>query len=531
MTATLLSAWKPQAGPQVAAISCPVEDLFYGGQRGGGKTDFLLGDFGRQVEHYGEHAHGILFRRTLPQLDEVIKRARQIYKPMGWTYVEQKKTWTSPRGATLKFRYLDRDADAGEYQGHQYTWEGFDEVGGWPSPEPLDELWACLRSAQGVPCVRRLTGNPGGVGHHWLKARYITPARPFTPHRWQPQPETHPDLWITSIFIPAKLEDNQLLMRNDPTYEGRIAAATKGNKALWQAWRYGNWDVVAGAMFDEWNPEQHVLRTFYPPTGWALMAGMDGGVRNPSWLGFAVKGPEGDIVWLREWYWKEKDFYDAGYDVGQQMDLLAPGSLPAGADLSDLVIWADSGMFEETGVGGLTQATEFQRGLADGLGGYHLAPKLVSAGPMKKKGSRRTSCALVRQYLHWEADETGKVVPRHRPLMRFHERCEHLVRTLPALPVDRDDPEDVDTEAEDHPYDGLRYALMANVPNPLRPMHQTHDENRHPGIDALGQRRRPVKPLADRQREQALERWQQEHGQGGYGYRTGMGYGGDMEPA
>ena len=522
-------AWTPQPGPQTAAILCPIEDLFYGGQRGGGKTDYLLGDFASQASKYGEQAHGILFRRTLPQLDEVVKRSKQIYKKLGWNYNEQKKTWTSPEGATLKFRYLDRDEDADEYQGHQYTWMGFDEVGTWPSPAPLDELWACLRSAAGVPCVRRLTGNPGGVGHHWLKQRYILPAPPMQPHRWQPQPETHPDLWVTSVFIPARLEDNQLLMRNDPGYEGRIAAATKGNKALWQAWRYGNWDVVAGAAFDEWNEDLHVLAEFYPPPGWTMLGGMDGGVRHHSWLGLAVKGPEHDVVVTHEWYWKDKDFYTAGYDVGFKMKLMRRDQLPEDIRWNDVAIWADSSMFVDAGVGGLTQASEFQRGLADAMGGLEFCPKLVSAGPIKTKGSRHAGVALVRQMLHWEAREDGTVPPHKRPLLRIHRRCENLIRTLPALPIDPDDIEDVDTEAEDHPFDGLKYLLLANMPAPTKEQHQTHDENRHPGIDALGRRGRPTKPLLEKQRERELEQWQREVESGGFGYQSGYRYGGEME--
>lgn len=514
-------AWAPQPGPQTAALTCPVHDLFYGGQRGGGKTDYLLGDFAQHAGLYGKHAHGILFRRTYDELDEVIKRSRQIYGVLGWTYHEQKRTWTSPEGATLKMRYLDRDADATHYQGHSYTWMGFDEVGVWPSPAPLDELWACLRSAAGVPCVRRLTGNPGGVGHHWLKSRYITPALPFTPHRWQPQPDLAPDLWITSVFIPAKLEDNLLLMRNDPGYEGRIAAATRGNTALWQAWRYGNWDVIAGAAFEEWNQAQHVLARFTPPEGWEVFGGMDAGTRNPSWLGLMARGPEGDTVVTHEWYWRNKDFLTAGKEVGAAMRRMPQDQLPAGWDWRALVVWGDSSMFSDSGVGGLTQASEFQRGLDLAFGGHERAPTLASAATVKGPGSRRMGVSLVRQLLHWETAPDGTVPAHKRPKLRIHVRCKDLIRTLPALPISPKDPEDVDTEAEDHPFDGLKMALLANVPGPERVQDQGYTENRHPGLGPKGRRRRPTR-LSETE-------WVDQMQQQGH-FATGIQMGGPMVP-
>jgi hypothetical protein len=514
-----------------------VPDLFYGGTRGGGKTDFLLGDFARQEAEYGEHAHGILFRRSMPELDEVIKRSRQLYGPgaLGWDFNEQKKMWTAPSGGTLKLRYLDRDADAALYQGHQYTWMGFDEVGTWPDPRPIDELWATLRSAAGVPCVRRLTGNPGGVGHHWLKLRYIEPAAPFQPHRWQPQPETHPHLWIESVFIPARLEDNLILMQNDPGYEDRIAAATHGNSALWEAWRYGNWDVIAGAFFAEWNKEQHVLDQFMPPPGWIAMAGMDAGVRAPSWLGLAVRGPEGDTVVTHEWTWKQKDFYTAGVEVGTAMRRIPRWELPEGWSWGALNIWGDSSMFADTGVGGKTQASEFQAGLDQAFGqaatDVRVAPSVVSAGTVKGPGSRRMGAALVAQLLHYERAPDGSVPAHKRPLLRFHARCSTLIRTLPALPVSPKDPEDVDTEAEDHAFDGLKMMLLANEPAPAARTRLDRDENTHPGFHADGTRSRPKKPLAER-----IKEWQQANDprfqapSAGGGYRTGYRFGGPMEP-
>ncbi len=183
-----------------------------------------------------------MIRRTMPELEELQARAMEIYPLIGAVFREKGQTWTFPNGARLKMRYLDRDAHAARYQGHRYTWIGVDEAGNFPSPDPIDKLYACMRSAEGVPCRMRLTGNPMGPGHAWLKARYVKPAKPMTPVYWK-------RIAMHRIYIPSKLEDNAILMKNDPSYFSRIAAS--GNDALVKAWRTGSWDdAVVGKLFN-----------------------------------------------------------------------------------------------------------------------------------------------------------------------------------------------------------------------------------------------------------------------------------------
>lgn len=256
-------AWQPQPGPQEFFVTSPATDVFYGGARGGGKTDALLGDWALHEQEWGRDAHGILFRRTYTELDEVIKRSQEIYPALGATYNKTDHEWTFPSGAVLRLRYLDVDEDAEKYKGFNLTWLGFDELTQWPSPEPVDKLYGSLRSAAGVRCVRRSTGNPGGPGHAWVRARYITGHEPYKPFRYQPHKD-RPNLTLDAVFIPATIDDNQLLVRGDPKYEERLAASTAGNAALWRGWRYGDWDIVAGAYFDVWNADCIVLPAAFP---------------------------------------------------------------------------------------------------------------------------------------------------------------------------------------------------------------------------------------------------------------------------
>jgi hypothetical protein len=223
-----------------------VLDVFFGGARGGGKTDALLGDWAMHASRYGADAHGIIFRRSMPELEDVIRRSREIYVPIGAEFKEQSKTWVMPGGAELRMRYLESDNDASRYQGHAYTWMGLDEMGQWPSPLPIDQLRACLRSNANVPCMMRGTGNPGGPGHEWVKKRYIDPSPPLTPFK---------SGGITRVFIPSKLSDNPRLTNADQYTEN---IKNSGPDWLVRAWLDGDWSgpPVGGIISPEW------LRTY-----------------------------------------------------------------------------------------------------------------------------------------------------------------------------------------------------------------------------------------------------------------------------
>lgn len=218
-------------------------DVLFGGARGGGKSDALLGDFGKHAQLHGQHAAGMIVRRTMPQLEEIIGRSKQLYPALGAVWMAGTKTWTFPNGATLKMRWLERDEDADNYQGHQYTWIGIDEAGTWSSPDAIDKLRATLRSPYGVPCVMRLTANPGGPGHQWLKERYVQPAEPLTPF-YDHERRT----W--RVYIPSRVKDNRKLIEADPGYLDRLRSS--GPPWLVRAWLEGDWDASAGdAFFDE----------------------------------------------------------------------------------------------------------------------------------------------------------------------------------------------------------------------------------------------------------------------------------------
>lgn len=228
--------WKPQPGPQHLLLTLPdkIGEVFFGGARGGGKTDGVIGLWLAHASRHGANAKGIIFRRSMSELEEVQSRMMELFPALGATYAVSVKTWTMPGGATLKLRFLDADEDATKYQGHGYTFMAFDEAGNWPSPKPIDMLRATLRSVAGVPTLLVLTGNPGGKGHDWIKERYILPAQPLTPF-------LGPDDQLR-IFIPSRLQDNKILMEKDPGYIDRLKAS--GPAWLVNAWLNGDWNAT-----------------------------------------------------------------------------------------------------------------------------------------------------------------------------------------------------------------------------------------------------------------------------------------------
>ena len=440
--------WKPQEGPQTALLTCPIQEIFYGGARGGGKTEGSIGDWLNHSAEYKKHASGVFFRRTLRQLDEVIARTQDLFPKIGAKYNDQKATWTMPSGSRLKFRYLERDRDAQEYQGHNYTRVYIEEVTNFPSPAPINLLRATLRSAHGVPTGMRLTGNPGGPGHNWVKARYITP----DPRGWKVLEETFEGfngekLVMQRVFIPSRLGDNRLLVQNDPTYVARLRQA--GSAALVKAWLEGNWDLVDGAFFDAWDENVHVLwaqdwLARIPPHALRFRA-MDWGYAKPFSVGwYAVSDgtwglPRGALVKYREWYG-----CTGQPNVGVRLEAPTVGK----------------------GVLELERGEVIQYGVADPSiyirnGGPSIAEGMAEVGCFWRKADnqRTPGWSEVRNRLMFERSADGEIV--RPPLLYVLSCCEDTIRTLPTLQHDEVKTEDLDTDGEDHAGDEVRYACMS----------------------------------------------------------------------
>lgn len=447
--------WEPTAKQEIL-LSCPVEDAFYGGTMGGGKSDGLLGDFLFHQMDYPQHARGLLLRKTHAEMLDLVMRSMEIYEPYGARWNWSRYLWQFPEGARLHMGYLERDAHVQRHMGASYTWLGADELTHWATADALDKIRSRLRSTRGVPCFFRGSGNPGFAGHNWVKMRYIDPAPPLTPFH----AEVHllGTLYRTErVFVPSSLEDNPHL---DPhEYERQMAAAAGGDDVLFRGWRLGDWNIVAGGRFDaQWLRvrEKALIAPVVVPQGWPIFRSFDWGESHPFSLGWWTIStgerlddgryfPRGSYIRIGEWY---------GWD----------GKTPnKGLSLSPYRIAQGIKDREQTwGIAGRVQPGPAGADLFTAQRGVRLADDFASAGihfteADTRPGSRKAGARQLGQLL-----EALQGDPIEKPgLFIVESLCRQWVRTVPVLPRDPKDPDDVDTSAEDHCYDETRYSITS----------------------------------------------------------------------
>ena len=443
--------WRPQAGPQKALIDCPIPEIFYGGARGGGKTDGVLGKYAIKAETYGSGFNAIFFRKELPMLDDAIERSHQIYTAIGATYHEQKKTWRFPSGGRLRFRPLERTKDAEKYQGQNVSDCCVEEAGNYEDPRPIDRLNGILRSVSGAPTQLILTGNPGGPGQNWIRLRYIdpNPSGMEVLKRDLPNGEQH-----QYVFIPSKLKNNKLLTVNDPGYINRLYLV--GSKELVRAWLDGDWNAIEGAYFDDWSSEMEI-RPVALPKHWLRFRSFDWGSAKPFSVGWwAVSSedfihpdgliPKGAMIRYREWYGAQ------GPNKGLKLTAEKVGEGIKAREAEEKIAYgvADPAIFAEDG----------GPSIAERMGVFW-----KPADNKRVAGNGRAGgWDMMRQRMQGE----------DRPMIYTFTTCVDSIRTIPVLQHDENKPEDLDTDMEDHAADEWRYACMSR---PWTRKIQTEDQN------------------------------------------------------
>ena len=454
--------WDPQPGQQTSALLADwVDDLFYGGERGGGKSDFQLGYQEDGALRYNGKSRGIMFRKTYAELEELQARALEIFPQSGGVYKTQpsaeypfSNSWYWKNGASVKMRYIEAERDYGRYHGHQYTHLSFDEVTEYPTPSGLLKMLSTLRSPHGVPCTVRLTGNPGGIGHAWVKQRYIDVGPPMRPYK-------DPDSGFTRMFIPSRTQDNQMLLKSDPEYRQRILAATGGNEALRKAWLEGDWSITAGAFFECWRVNKHVIKPFDIPNHWMRFRSMDWGSARPFSVGWwAVASeetrlenvvlPRGCMIRYREWYGMAYSNGQPLYNTGLKMTAEEVGSGIAYRERKDPPInisVLDPAAFSHDGGPSIAERIHLGAGKAMFMRADN--SRVAQRGALGGWDQMRSR-------LIGEEDEFDR-----RPMVVAFDTCTDSIRTIPALQHDQGRIEDVDTDGEDHAGDDWRYACMA----------------------------------------------------------------------
>ena len=449
--------WAPQWGSQVAFMSCPVYEVLYEGSRGPGKTDALLMDFAQHCgQGYGPYWRGVLFRETYPQLSDVVAKSKRLFFRMfrGIKWNASDYTWTWPSGEQLLLRHMRTEDDYWNYHGHEYPWIGWEELTNWASGACYESMKACSRSSYpGMPRKYRSTANPYGVGHGWVKEYFIDPGKPGA--------ILENERGLQRTHIKGFFFENTALMKADPDYVAKLESISDPNKR--KAWLGADWNIVAGGMFDGvWREDVHVLRPFEIPRAWRIDRSFDWGSSAPFSVGWwAISDgsevtigvdPDGEpvkrsfyrgsLIRIAEWYG-----WNGTRNTGCRM--LAT-EIARGIKEKELAMGfagrvrpgpADSSIFDTQN--GVCIADDMQR------------MQINWERADKSPGSRRNGWERMRN--HFDA---ALKFPMEAAGLYTFDTCRHFIRTVPSIPRSEKDPDDVDTDAEDHVADEVRYRIL-----------------------------------------------------------------------
>lgn len=424
-------------------------EVLFGGAAGGGKSEALVIEALRQV--HIPHYSGLLLRKTFPQLRDLIEKTYSYYKRAykKAQYNKTEHTWRFPSGARIIFGSLQHENDKYNYQGVPFDFIGFDELTQFTSDEYKYLFSRCRPTGPGTICYMRSTANPGGIGHAWVKERFITAAPPMTTI-WSEQ--TYVDQEgkkhtgkRSRVFVPSSVFDNKILLENDPDYVLNLAALPEAER---NALLYGNWDSFSGQVFMEWrnDPEHyndrvhtHVINPFDIPPYWNIWCAMDWGYTRPYSIHWYAVDEDRRLYCIRELY----------------------------------------GCTGEPNVGVMQEPTEVARMIKEienddpNLKGRKIQ-RVGDPAIWGTQGTESIGALMERERVYFEKGDhariDGKMQVHHRlafddngiPMLYVFKTCKHLIRTLPSLIYSEKNVEDVDTDGEDHAYDELRYVCMRN---------------------------------------------------------------------
>ncbi len=403
---------------QYRFMNAKEDEILFGGAAGGGKSFGQLADALQYALRY-PGSRQLLLRRTLPELENsLIRTALTVYPSSLFRYVSSRHTGTFSNGSILDFGYCDSERDVIRYQSVEYDVIRFDELTHFTERMYL-YLMSRLRGATPYPRQMKSTTNPGGIGHDWVKRRFVDPAPPDTPIE---------DEWGSRRFIPAKVADNQFLTEGDPDYVKRLMRLPEQER---RALLEGDWDLCEGRFFTRWNRAIHVVEPFVIPDHWRIWFAMDYGLDMFAGL-FVAEDEQGFFYVFRELYEEGLIVSEAAKRIRAAMPKACPYFAPPD-------LWSrqkDSGkaiadLFRENGV------------------------PLTRVSPARSAG-----WAILQEWLMPRSDRDGNLHPR----LRIFSTCVNLIRCLPSLEWDPAVPGDCRTHPHEltHAPDALRYFAMGH---------------------------------------------------------------------
>lgn len=411
----------------------------FGGARGGGKSGGIRRvQLLRRLQH--PRSKGAIFRKTYPELEKNhIRKIFQEFPGLRQFYKEGNRTITLPNRSTLEFCYAEKLADIdNKLQGNEWDDLSIDEVGNWPRDEYI-RLHHCNRpTGADINVSAYHSANPGGVGHKHLKDRFITKLI---------------DKSEQYHFIPSLVDDNPILMR-DPLYLEQLEQ--EPSKVMREAFRHGNWDIMAGQYFNELSRDVHFIEPFEIPEHWNRFGAYDYGYNHPAaWMWFAVD--EDGVVYLY------RELIQAGLALDEQAERVL-----AFSDSLNLIFWSGADCWTTKKAGSPTIAEDLVKM------GVRLKPAHID---------RIQGASQLRMYLRQNDQK--------EPRFKIFNTCPITFDCLSRMVHNPSNVEDVlkvdsvegDPWTGDDAYDCCRYGLMSRPRVSVKLKRRPKDAYRQQEID------------------------------------------------
>ncbi len=509
--------WRPIPGSaQELGLSAPCNHILLHGGRGWGKTEIQLMRFRSRVGlGYGTYWRGIIFDLEYKNLDDLVTKSKRLFRLFGDKAKFLESTaqykWVWPTGEELLFRQAKTEGDYWNYHGHEYAFVGWNELTKYPhgkiykkmlsinrtgfdpvehtpkrighngGPPMEDENGNVLYATPDgkplppIPLEVVSTTNPFGPGHNWVKRQFIdaAPNGKIVKSEYEVfDAKTGKDVVITrtQVAIFGTYRENPYL---PPEYIAGLMEETDEN--ILKAWLAGDWDIVAGgALDDKWRRAIHVVPHFAVPENWPIDRAFDWGSTHPFAVGwFTVSNgeevtlrdgskrswPAGTLIQIAEWYGAKNG---VGSNEGLKM---SAADIATGIKQREIELM-ESGYISTQPMAGpadnqISSVTESST--------ETIAKKMSDLGIRwltsdKAKGSRVVGLQLIR-------DRLEASMKREGPGYVIMNNCLATIALLPTMPRDEKKPDDVDTKAEDHIYDMVRYRILKGVNRTAKVIH------------------------------------------------------------
>ncbi len=403
------------------------DEVLFGGAAGGGKSYGQVVDAMLFALKY-PGSKQLILRRTFAELDKsLIRTARELYPADIFKFNASAHFGKFINGSIIDFGYCAGESDVYQYQSAEYDVIRFDELTHFTEMQYI-YLLSRVRGTNGYPKQIKSSTNPGGVGHSWVKERFVDAAPPGESFIGKDG--------MTRIFIPSFLEDNSFLSKGDPRYTGRLDALPERER---RALLYGEWDIFDGQYFNEFSRERHVIEPFPIPKEWRKYITLDYGLDRLAVLWIAIS-PEGVSYVYREYCRSNLTISEAASAILE--------STPEGEDIYATLAPPD--LWNRTQVTGKSKASIF-----------------ADSGVLFTKTSNDRECGWLAIKELLREGEDG-------PKIKFFRNCTEIIRCLPALVIDRLKPTDCANEPHEitHAPDALRGFAIYHT-RPSEPVAQT----------------------------------------------------------